>query len=140
MKIECFLDTNVLVYAAMGRLDEAGKHAIAIDIITTTEFALSGQVIAEFCKKCLQPGRDATPLPLGELEEWLNMLGHFPSTPVDMDLARAAVLLRSRYRLGYYDAQIIAAANRVSAPILYSEDLNHGQTYGSVRVVNPFKI
>ena len=31
------------------------------------------------------------------------------------------------------------AAERLSAPMLSSEDLNHGQDYGSVRVVNPFR-
>jgi len=25
------------------------------------------------------------------------------------------------------------------APVLYTEDLNHDQTYGMVRVVNPFR-
>ena len=35
-------------------------------------------------------------------------------------------------------AAIIAAAERLGAKVLYSEDLNHGETYGSVRVENPF--
>ena len=36
------------------------------------------------------------------------------------------------------DPEQIAAAERLGAKVLYSEDLNHGQTYGSVRVENPF--
>ena len=43
-----------------------------------------------------------------------------------------------RYQLSYWDGAIIAAAERLGARVLYSEDLNHGQTYGSVRVENPF--
>jgi len=33
---------------------------------------------------------------------------------------------------------IIQAANRAGTPLLYSEDLNHDQQYGTVRVENPF--
>ena len=31
-----------------------------------------------------------------------------------------------------------AAARKGDASVLYSEDLNHGQTFGSVQVLNPF--
>ena len=33
---------------------------------------------------------------------------------------------------------VVAAAERLGAPIFYTEDLNHNQVYGSVRAVNPF--
>jgi predicted nucleic acid-binding protein len=38
-----------------------------------------------------------------------------------------------------WDSQIVAAAERLGADVLYSEDLNHGQTYGAVRCENPFR-
>ena len=31
-----------------------------------------------------------------------------------------------------------AAAEALEAPVLYSEDLSHGQYYGSTQVINPF--
>jgi len=43
-----------------------------------------------------------------------------------------------RYKISYWDGAIIAAAETLRAGILYTEDLNDGQLYGSVRVVNPF--
>jgi predicted nucleic acid-binding protein len=33
---------------------------------------------------------------------------------------------------------IIAAARLSDCDLLYSEDLNHGQDYGGIRVENPF--
>jgi predicted nucleic acid-binding protein len=33
---------------------------------------------------------------------------------------------------------IVAAANAADATLLYTEDLNHGQTYGVVEACNPF--
>jgi predicted nucleic acid-binding protein len=37
-----------------------------------------------------------------------------------------------------WDATIIAAAVELGCSTLYSEDLNHGQSYDGVKVVNPF--
>ena len=58
------------------------------------------------------------------------------STPRSYD---AASFSRQRSKLDYWDAAIIAAAQRLGARILYTEDLNHDQLYGSVRVMNPFR-
>ena len=49
-----------------------------------------------------------------------------------------AIALEERYRLSFWDALVIHAARECGAEILYSEDLNNGQIYDSVRVVNPF--
>ena len=48
MRIECFLDTNVLLYAASTRIDDPHKYEIALRLVAATYFGLSGQVLAEF--------------------------------------------------------------------------------------------
>jgi len=50
----------------------------------------------------------------------------------------AALELKAKHRLSYWDAAIVAAARALDAATLYSEDLNDGQSYGSVTVRNPF--
>ena len=45
--------------------------------------------------------------------------------------------LERRYRLSFWDALIVQAASAAAARVLYSEDLSHGQAYGTVQVVNP---
>ena len=62
----------------------------------------------------------------------------FPTVPTDYPLVVAAVELSLRYRISYWDGAILAAAEALEASILYTEDLNHGQEYGSVRAHNPF--
>jgi predicted nucleic acid-binding protein len=47
--------------------------------------------------------------------------------------------IAARYQTSYWDGAIVAAAERLAIPILYTEDLNHGQLYGSVRVIDPFR-
>ena len=69
----------------------------------------------------------------------LSSMRGFPILPVTEELVFTAIGVKVRWQISYWDAAIIAAAETLGARELYSEDLNDGQTYGSVRVVNPFK-
>ena len=51
---------------------------------------------------------------------------------------RVAIVISLQHRISYWDGAILAAAERLGAEIVYTEDLSHGQTYGPVRVLNPF--
>lgn len=51
---------------------------------------------------------------------------------------RAAVALKSRYQLHFYDALIVAAALQAGCDRLISEDFQHGQRFESLTVHNPF--
>lgn len=63
----------------------------------------------------------------------------FPMTQIDGALVLTAIDIAERFQVSHFDAQIIAAAQRMGCAILYSEDLNHRQEYAGVQVVNPFK-
>jgi predicted nucleic acid-binding protein len=132
---DVFLDTNVLLYASNGRLDSPGKWEIAYGLLTTS-FGTSGQVLAEFYSNAIRKG--STPLVGEEARRWIDLLCQKPFVPVDAPLVRAAVGLSLRYRISYWDAGILAAAERLGVGTLYTEDLNHGQIYGAVKVINPF--
>jgi predicted nucleic acid-binding protein len=58
---------------------------------------------------------------------------------LDGALVLEALRIAERYQTSHFDAQILAAARRLGCPTVYSEDLNHGQDYGGVRVINPFR-
>ena len=49
-----------------------------------------------------------------------------------------ALDMEARYRISFWDALVIQAAQTAGADVLYSEDLSDGQRYGSVKVENPF--
>jgi predicted nucleic acid-binding protein len=49
-----------------------------------------------------------------------------------------AIEQSERFAISYSDAAILAAAEALGTNTVYSEDLSHGQQYGSVRVVSPF--
>jgi predicted nucleic acid-binding protein len=137
MRIDCFLDTNVLIYAATGRRDEPRKFAIADDIVTTRKFGASAQTVSEFYNVATRGV--LAPLSPEEVDEWIDVLLGLPFTQLDARLVLSGVTLARQHRIRIFDATLLAAAERLGAPVFYSEDLNHGQLYGSVRVINPFR-
>lgn len=130
-----FLDTNILIYAALGSADEPAKYERSVELLTT-RFGTSGQVLAEFYVNVQR--KSGRPLTAEEAQEWVFRLSKKPFQPVDYKVIRAGIDHARRYQISYWDGAIIAAAERLGASVVYSEDLNHGQTYGSVRVENPF--
>ncbi len=133
---EVFLDTNILLYAALGR-DHAGQRwERAREIVLTEDYCTSGQVLAEFYNNATRKG--APPLSSDKAREWVRVVAMKPCQPITSDVVVAGIDYARRYQLSYWDGAIIAAAERIGARVLYSENLNHGQTYGSVRVENPF--
>ncbi len=62
----------------------------------------------------------------------------FPVQDMTLDILTAALATRERYQISYWDAAILEAARALGCDKVLSEDLNAGQDYGGVRVVNPF--
>ncbi len=56
------------------------------------------------------------------------------------DAVLDALALEDAFQVSFWDALILQAAQSSAATTLYTEDLNHGQIYGKVRLVNPFLI
>jgi predicted nucleic acid-binding protein len=136
---ERFLDTNVLLYAAAQQAvaADSGKHQQALNLIGEGGFAISAQVLQEFYVNAtrLKP----QPLHPSEAKEWVDLLSALECVAVDHRLVSEGVQISQRYQTSYWDGAIIAAAHAAGATALYSEDLNHGQVYGDVTVINPFK-
>jgi predicted nucleic acid-binding protein len=135
--IDCFLDTNILLYAASRNPADQTKKKIAIELMAGTQFGLSAQVLGEFYTVATKKAdfRMAADRAL----EWIENLEEFPCLPIDAGLVKTAAEAAVRYRISYWDGAILAAARAMGAPVLYSEDLNHGQRYDGVEVRNPFR-
>jgi predicted nucleic acid-binding protein len=136
MRAECFLDTNVLVYAVSSAREDAPRREKALDLVTEADFGLSAQVLQEFYVTVTRKIRK--PLAPERAVALMDEYRTFPTVPTDYPLIVAAVELSIRYGISYWDGAIVAAAEALEASTLYTEDLNDGQRYGSVLVVNPF--
>jgi predicted nucleic acid-binding protein len=133
-----FLDSNVLVYAY--DVSDSRKQRLAQDLIRKAiagESVISTQVLAEFAATLLH--KLSTPVPPDDVLVILNALGPIRLVAPDGDIVRRAVEARASYGLHFYDAMIVAAAERARCGRIWSEDLNAGQRYFGVTVTNPFQ-
>ena len=135
-----FVDTNVLVYA-----HDAGsgqKHAAARSLVERLweerSGVLSTQVLQEFSVNVRRKARN--PMSAEELRQTVEDYLSWNVVVNDGTATLRALAWAERYGISFWDALIIDAANQAAAEVLHSEDLNHGQSYGSVMVSNPFLV
>jgi predicted nucleic acid-binding protein len=137
MPAERFLDTNILLYAY--DLDAPSKRTIAQTLIERAwvqpgHTAVSVQVLQEFYVNFVHRGHssaDASAL-IGDFSLW-------PVIDNSLALLRLGMSLQVRWQLSLWDALILAAAQTSGASELLTEDLTHGQDYGGIRALNPFR-
>ncbi|MDX2416414.1 MAG: PIN domain-containing protein [Xanthomonadales bacterium] len=136
MSANVFLDTNILVYAVTSDDRDQAKRQRALEIIEAEDFAISVQVLQEFYVTVTR--KLAEPLTPEHALAWIEELEAFPCVSIETSLVKNAIEISVRYQTSYWDGAVLAAAESISVPRLYTEDLNHGQLYGSVEAFNPF--
>lgn len=132
-----FVDTNVLLYSLDLEPAQPAKAAIATQILTCADLVLSVQVLQEFYVQATRPSRpDALPhdVAVRLIQKWLR----FRIQDNTVAVLQTALALKDRFQTSYWDAAILAAAKAAGCQEVLSEDLNHGQDYDGVIVVNPF--
>ena len=137
MNDKCFVDTIILVYAhdrAAG--DKYHRARVLIEKLWNSGGGvLSTQVLQELCVNVRR--KSSHPL---SVEETRRLIQDYSSWTIVTNTAESvieALDIESRYNISFWDALIVQAAGSSGATVVYSEDLAHGQSYGSVRVVNP---
>ena len=68
------------------------------------------------------------------IDSWLR----FHVEDITLPILQAAMQASMRFQLSYWDAAIIEAARAAGCTEVYSEDLNTGQSFSGIRIVNPF--
>lgn len=138
MSAEVFVDTNILIYAHDSDAGEKRERAAAVlrELWESRRGALSVQVLQEFYVNVTR--KIANPLDREIARELVERYMAWRPVRGDHALLLEAFGMERRYSLSFWDAMIAAAAVRSGAKILLTEDLQHGQMLGSVRVENPF--
>jgi predicted nucleic acid-binding protein len=132
-----FFDTNIFLYVVSAAVEDRPKREIAAELIRNLDFAISVQVMQEFADAALRKKRlGVTP---DEVSAMLHQLASdFTVLTPTPHLVLHALEISTRFQIRFYDASILAAAQELGCDTLFTEDLSHGQIYGSVKVINPF--
>ncbi len=134
-----FFDTNVLIYVFDKTSKQKAKLATELIDSSTGEGrgVLSMQVIQEFVN-IMRRGQKPL-MSVAQCRAFMAVLiERFELVRQTPDLLTRGLHIHEAFQISWYDSLIVAAAQAGGCEILYSEDLSHGQSYGSVRVLNPF--
>ncbi|MGD0801473.1 MAG: PIN domain-containing protein [Terracidiphilus sp.] len=135
-----FLDTNIFVYSFdQGAAAKSAKAAQLIrGALTTQKGVISYQVVQEFFNVALK--RFSQPMQAADAEQYLiTVFRPLLSVHSSQALYAEALHLHAQSGISWYDSLIVAAAIQARCDYLFTEDLQHGQRFGNLRVSNPFR-
>jgi predicted nucleic acid-binding protein len=134
-----FLDTNIFVYSFdRSAVVKSRKAAQLIrKALTTQKGIISYQVVQEFFNVALR--KFSQPMKAADAGQYLGtvfrpLLGVHSSQA----LYAEALHLQAKSGLSWYDSLIVSAAIQAQCDFLFTEDLQHGQRFGTLQVANPF--
>jgi predicted nucleic acid-binding protein len=132
-----FLDTNILLYAY--DQDAPAKRSAALRLVeqgwsAPGQTAISVQVLQEMHVNLEKRG-----VAKAEAARIIRDYAAWPVVDNSLEILLAALNEQTRWQLSLWDALILAAARASGASEIYTEDFNHGQDYGGIRAINPFR-
>ena len=138
MSDKYFVDTNVLVYAYDRSAGPKHERAQALieELWNSGSGLLSTQVLQEFCVNLRH--KAGQPLAADHVRRLIQDYSTWEIVVNTTESILQALDIEARYRISFWDALILQAAESSGATLVYSEDLASGQKYGCIRVVNPF--
>ncbi len=131
-----FFDTNVLIYCTDGKDAAKQQRArrLVADAALAGEAVLSTQVLIELFNVLTR--KLCIPAPMAQAVA--QAYAQWPVVSSDTPLVHAAMQTAVDHQLSIWDAMVVEAALRADAQTLYSEDMQHGQRFGTLTIVNPF--
>jgi predicted nucleic acid-binding protein len=139
MTDRCFVDTNLLVYFRDSSEPEKQlKSAEWMNALWETGSGrLSYQVLNEYyviVTRKLMPGLEpgVARLDVRDLMSWKPVA-------VDLGVLEGAWIVQDRWGYSWWDALIVASAQRAGCRYLITEDLQHGQEIDELTIINPFR-
>jgi len=131
-----FFDTNVLLYMYDRR--DAVKRSRAAEAfrqhLQDRTIVISTQVIQEFYV-C---ATTKLSLPASQARELISDLTELRVVTVESKQIQRAAEIAPRFKISFWDALILSAAEAAGTPLLLTEDFSHGHSYLGIRAVNPF--
>lgn len=132
-----FVDSNIFIYADDdGDAKKQRVAAFTLDgLIQRSEVVISTQVLQEYFSSAIRKLRFSAE----KARERVVVMSMLPMVQVDPEMVLAAIDLHRLRKLSMWDALIVRAAIAGGCTRLLTEDLNHGESFDSVKVENPFR-
>jgi predicted nucleic acid-binding protein len=127
-----FIDTNIIIYLASGDIRKADRS----EEILAAGGVLSVQVLNEY----VSVARRKLALSWEETREVIAAVkSACEIVPLSVQAQATAMRLSEMSQISIYDASIVAAALEAGCDTLWSEDMQHGQKFETLSIVNPYR-
>lgn len=130
-------DTNILIYAA--DRTAGARHEQAAQLVTrgaVLEAVLILQTLGEFYHAGTRKGIVQHERARWMIGRWRSVLPVACAGPETLD---AALELRARRSISFWDAMLVSTAASAGCTVLLSEDMQDGEIVLGVRIADPFK-
>ena len=134
--MKSFIDSNVLIYWT-----DDSTRAETVEQLLAGDASISIQVLNEFTNVLFKKRG----FPIKQIQKWCDTLLEVCEVhELSVKTHSLALQLMAKYKLSFYDANIVSAAGLAGCDVLYSEDMQDGlivrfpdKTTLSIR--NPFR-
>ena len=134
-----FVDTNVLIYAR--DLREDTKRPISqkwLEALAVRRRLLTNlQVLNELAQWLLRNERTAM---IQTIQQEIALLAEYGHDPLDADDVERAWDVRETLGYQWFDCLLLASAANAGCTHFLSEDMGHETRYGSLTIINPFRV
>jgi predicted nucleic acid-binding protein len=137
MSARSFLDTNVLLYT--DAVDAPAKHRRALDLLAEQRRARTGVVSLQVLQEYFVAATRKLAVDAAVARRKVELFANYHLVVLDVEDVLAAIDLHRLRQISFWDALVVRAAKEGGCSVLYSEDLQHGQSVDGVRIVNPFR-
>ncbi len=132
-----FVDTNIIIYANDKRDPEKQQKAIVLikQLIKTGTGVISTQVLQEYAFVAIKKLKQSPDVVIRQIKllEALEVINQ------TSDQISRAVEIMHAYKISFWDACIVSNAENANCSKIYSEELNTGQFYSGIQIINPFE-
>jgi predicted nucleic acid-binding protein len=135
-KDKCFIDSNAFIYLLDAT--DVKKNKLALELFATRlnmfDTYISTQVIKEVSSVCLRRLKYS----IDEVYRVVDLLNEHNVMDTSVETIKSGLEIVRNHSFSFYDSLIIASAIESNCSVLYSEDMNHGETIAGLKIINPF--
>jgi predicted nucleic acid-binding protein len=131
-----FLDTNILIYSDDPR--DPAKQQMALALIKEHLRLRTGVVLLQVLQEYFVSATKKLRLDAGIARNKVEIFSRFNVAEPSVGDILAAIDIHRLHGFSYWDALVLRMAKQSGCRVLFSEDLQHGQEFDGVRIVNPF--
>jgi predicted nucleic acid-binding protein len=134
--LRSFLDTNILLYC--DNPAHVSKQQRALELVLEHKAQRTGVVSLQVLQEYFVNATRKLRIDPGLVRQKVEAYSRFDVVePIAADIL-AAIDFHRLHRISYWDALVLHSARKSGCRIVLTEDMQHGQEFDGVKIVNPF--